>query len=113
MANIELRDKEGVKLFPVTVLQNFTFPCNKADKKPFTLRLGVSVVSGYTYHCISTCEKDEKTVPNGVTTYRETTTWKPYSDSMIRNLVPDDIDGMDRQDSKLYRQLLRQFKETN
>lgn len=113
MAFIELRSTEGLTEYTVEQLQHFTFNCDRSGRKEFTLRLGL-VKQGLTYSfCISQSDRDIKNVPDGLNGRRDQTTWKIYNERMIRNLVPDDIDGLSREDRKLYRQLLRQFIETN
>jgi len=113
MAYIELRSTEGLAEYPVEQLQHFTFNCARSDRDSFTLRLGL-VKQGFTYYfCISKSDKDIKSVTNGCKGYRDHTTWKPFNERMIRDLVPDDIDGLSRSDRKLYRQLLKQFIESN
>ena len=113
MAFIELRGKDGLTEYTVDQLQHFTFNCERSGRDSFTLRLGLAR-QGLTYSfCISQSDKDIRTVPNGCKGYRDQTTWKPFNERMIRDLVPDDVDGLSREDRKLYRQLLRQFIETN
>ncbi|CAH9013813.1 conserved hypothetical protein [Vibrio phage 501E54-1] len=113
MPFIELRSTDGLEEYAVNQLQHFTFNCTRSDRKPFTLRLGIAQ-QGRTYSfCISKSDKDVKSVPNGARGYREQTTWKVFNDNMIRNLVPDDVDGLSKEDRKLYRRLLNQFIETN
>ncbi|QZI89940.1 hypothetical protein MYOV057v1_p0025 [Vibrio phage 184E37.1] len=113
MAYIELRSKDGLTEYPVEQLQHFTFNCERSDRANFTLRLGL-VKQGFTYYfCISKSDKDIKSVVNGCNGYRDQTTWKPFNERMIRDLVPDYIDWLSRSDRKLYRQLLNQFIESN
>lgn len=113
MSFVELRSTDGLTEYQVEQLQHFTFNCDRKDRKSFTLQLGL-VKQGLTYSfCISKSDKNIKSVQNGVTGYRDQTTWKTFNERMIRNLVPDDVDGLSREDRKLYRTLLQQFIDTN
>lgn len=113
MSFIELRSTDGLTEYQVEQLQHFNFTSERPDRENLTLRLGLSK-QGMTYSfCISQSDKDIKNVPNGLNGRRDQTTWKPFNENMIRNLVPDCVDGLGREDRKLYRQLLRQFIETN
>ena len=113
MAFILLRGKEGLTEYKVEQLQHFNFNCERSGRDSFTLRLGL-VKQGSTYYfCISQSDKDVKSVSNGCKGYRTQTTWKPFNERMISNLLPDYVDGLGREDRKLYRKLLNQFIETN